>query len=200
MKRLHPYGWYLQYLFTCYIVFYFGIRFISNKKLRYGLWIGIALCSFLICSNLQGEQALSFLSGLFVAEYVCNEKNISPNYKHMLSGVGLLFMSVVLLAIKQLPAVRVYAHIYTLFNLCIKTSCVAGVLLVSGWKTVLYKPFVFLGGLSYALYLVHGYFMWIVSDNLTGYYLLNALILLAVSVAVAIMLNQIVVILQKRKA
>ena len=61
------------------------------------------------------------------------------------------------------------------------------------------KTFVFFGGLSYALYLVHGYFMWIVSDNLTGCYLLNSLILLAVSVAVAIMLNQIVVILQKRK-
>ena len=117
----------------------------------------------------------------------------------MLTGVGLLCMFVVLLAIKQLPAVRVYAHIYTLFNLCIKTSCVAGVLLVSGWKIVLKKTFVFFGGLSYALYLVHGYFMWIVSDNLTGCYLLNSLILLAVSVAVAIMLNQIVVILQKRK-
>lgn len=112
----------------------------------------------------------------------------------------MICLSVILLAIKQLPAVRVYAHIYTLFNLCLKTSCVAGVLLVSGWNTMFKRTICIFGALSYALYLVHGYFMWIVSDNMTGYYLLNALVLLAVSVAVAIMLNQIVVILQKRKA
>lgn len=198
IKMQHPYGWYLQYLFVCYVLFYFGMRFVPNARIRYAIWGMIATSTFMFCSNLQGEQAISFLAGILLAEHL-NGTFVSFNRRYMIAGGGLLILSVCLLSVKQLQIARVYPHVHTLLNLLLKTSCAAGLLLISGWRTIMKGIVCRFGILSYALYLVHGYFMWIVSSSVTGFYLLDAVIMLAASCAVAWILNQMIISFQKGK-
>lgn len=69
LKRLHPFGWYMQYLIACYLLFWLGVKYISNQKIRIGIWGILAIASFFLFGNLQGEQAISFLSGILFAKY-----------------------------------------------------------------------------------------------------------------------------------
>lgn len=199
IKMQNPYFWYLQYLLVCYVLFYLGMRFISDARIRYAIWGTIAAGTFVFCSNLQGEQAISFLSGILLAERLGDTTNMSCERRHAIAGGGgLLILSVCLLAVKQLPIARVYPHVYTLLNLLLKTSCAAGLLLISGFKPVMKRIVCQFGVISYALYLVHGYFMWIVSSGITGFYLLDTVLMLAVSLATAWILTQLISLLQKR--
>lgn len=198
IKMQHPYGWYLQYLLVCYVLFYLGMRFIEDTRIRYVIWGTVAASTFVFCSNLRGEQAISFLAGILLAEYLGDAANMSLGRRHAFAGGGLLILSVCLLAVKQLPIARVYPHVYTLLNLLLKTSCAAGLLLISGYKPVMKRIVCQFGVISYALYLVHGYFMWIVSSGVTGFYLLDAVLMLAVSLATAWVLTQLISFLKKR--
>lgn len=199
VKMLHPYSWYLQYLLICYALFYFVMRFVPEKRTRYLIWGAASMCSFVFCSNLQGEQAISFLAGLFAAEHMKESGQIAFTKKHLALGGFLLMVSVVLLAVKQLPFARIYDHVYTLFNLLLKSSCAAGLLLISGVKPVFKTSICWFGQLSYALYLIHGFFMWMVVQSVTGFYLLDSLVMLTASMVVSIILNQFLLLLQKRR-
>lgn len=199
LKMQHPYGWYLQYLFACYALFYLGMRFVMDTRIRYAAWCTIAVSTFVFCPNLQGEQAISFLAGIWLAEYLGNAPDTSFGRKQAIAGVGALILSACLLVVKQFPMIRMYPHVYTLLNLLLKTSCAAGLLLISGWRTIMKGIVSRFGMLSYALYLVHGYFMGIVASGVTGFYLLDAVVMLIASCATAWILHQMIQLLQKRK-
>ena len=68
VKKLNPYGWYMQYLAVCYILFYVVVRWISNKKIWFLIWGITAGLSFVFYPTLQAEQAISFIGGLSLAE------------------------------------------------------------------------------------------------------------------------------------
>lgn len=68
LKVLNANFWYLQYLVGCYLCFYGVTRFIKEVPVRFFVWGLSAVGSFFLFGNLQGEQAVSFLCGLAVAE------------------------------------------------------------------------------------------------------------------------------------
>lgn len=203
IKCMNPLGWYMQYLVVCYLIFWIGAKYIPNIKMRQLFWGIIAVTSFFVFSNLRAEQAVSFFSGLIVADYihsekVCNCSKFIGGYqalrkKHTIVCCMLLCTAIVLLAIKQLPVMRRQSHyIITMINLVMKVSCAAGCLLITKYIRPFQMLVSWLGQLSYALYLVHGYFMFFMEDNVLGKYAVNSLVMVMLSFASAVLLNEII--------
>jgi peptidoglycan/LPS O-acetylase OafA/YrhL len=201
----YPYGWYMWYLFLCYAVFWLTFRFLSSVRLRLFLLGALAIFSFFFFEGLQGEQALSFFAGVLWGTYdarVCErfslkEKNsyrkLTPKARTALLGGALLLLFVLLLAIKQIPAVRgQHPYLLTLLNLSMKFSCAVGILLVTWVLHPLARIIFHFGTISYPLYLTHGYFMFVVTENLLGGYILSSLLMVLISFTAATFLHYII--------
>lgn len=192
IRWLNPNGWYMQYLAVCYILFYIGMKYIDNKKVRMGLWCIIAFCSFILCGNLRAEQAVSFVLGLVVAEKYEYIEKITPKRKVVMS-VLLLLVGLILLSIKQIPVVRVQPQLLISFiNLLMKSSFMLAVILATTRLCFRINLIVFIGEISYPFYLIHGYFMWIIADNFTGYYFVNSMMMCTISFVLSIFANCII--------
>lgn len=192
IRWLSPIGWYMQYLFISYLIFYLGVRFIPNIIVRRIIWVGIAVCSFFFCGNLRAEQCVSFLLGVYMAEHYTDIKNFSFT-KRARNGVVFIFVATILLAVKQLPQVREQSHyVITLFNLLLKSGFMLGIILITSSVLLLPSLFKYFGKMSYELYLTHGYFLWIISENIFGKYLLNSLVMSAIGICSALVLNYLI--------
>lgn len=101
-------------------------------------------------------------------------------------------LAVILLAIKQLPIVRAQNHYWlTLLNLGMKISSAAGCLLITNRVRPLEKLILWFGRISYSLYLVHGYYMFIIGDNVLGDFVVNSIVMLVLSLGSAVIFNKV---------
>lgn len=193
IKIFNPLGWYMQYLAVSYFAFYIVVRFIPNVKLRFAIWGTIELLSFVLLPNLQAEQALSYISGLFLAE-IYHDKNLTfERRKTLILGVISLLLSMGFLATKQLPVVRNSTHyLITALNLMLKSMAAIGVICICSASKPVKKIIFWISGLSYALYLVHGYFLWIVAKRTFGNFFISAVAMLIISFVIALILNELV--------
>lgn len=200
IKRLNPLGWYLQYLVVCYIAFYVVVRWIPNISIRFAVWGTIAVLSFILCPNLQAEQAISFFCGLLVAEMSYRNRIFPINKKTVMVGIIALLVSIGLLAIKQLPVARAQSHyVTTVLNLLLKSSAAMGIICITMVWAPIKKVIMWVGSISYPLYLVHGYFMPIIGNNRFGNYYINSIVMLLISFALAIGLHILTKLFIKRK-
>lgn len=181
IKPINPNGWYMQYLLLCYILFYFGMRYIGNANIRKMVWVVCAVISFFACGNLRAEQSISFLLGIYAEEHHDKLKLTQPR-KAFYCGVGLMAVSIIFLAIKQVPSVRMCSPlIITFLNLILKSSFMLATVIITGQITVCRTIVHFFGNISYALYLIHGHFMWIIYESFTGSYLINSCLMVSIS-------------------
>lgn len=190
LKTLNPYEWYMQYIVICYLIFFFVCRFFHNKTARYSIWGTFSVASFVICGNLQGEQCLSFLGGIYAAEHINTLKSYNKK-KKIVIGFSLFVIAILFLLLKQTEFLRQQSHyIVTLLNLLIKSSAMLGTVFVTdSFRRI--KMFSFLGGISYFLYLIHAHLMWIIAQNLTENYLINIAVFTAVSVILSWMFDRL---------
>lgn len=173
IKMSHPYGWYMQYLFVCYLIFYLIFVLIKNEKFQNIVFIILGLVSFFIFPNLQAEQALSFVLGIIAARYI--DANTINKNKLILIGSCLIVLGIIFLAIKQIPYCRMANHyVITFLNLSLKLSLAMGVILISFIIGKYIKFLLPIGKISYELYLVHGYFIFVISKNLFKNFVLNS--------------------------
>lgn len=206
MKRLNPLGWYMQYLVVCYLLFWLGMKFIKNNKVRLSIWLSIAIISFFIFSNLRAEQAFSFFLGITVAniDVVLLCKRFEKK-KFLTVGFLLEGLFVFLLVLKQMPMIRAQHHYFiSAINLVMKLSCALGLMLITMYLHPVKKVISWIGSISYSLYLVHGYFMGIMENRFVRSFLLNFLangIVMAVaSFAVAALLHYTIAYLKQHKS
>jgi peptidoglycan/LPS O-acetylase OafA/YrhL len=188
IKIINPNGWYMQYLLTCYTIFYFGMKYIDNEKARMALWNICAVTSFFMCKNLQGEQCLSFILGIyFEANYV--KIKSAKSQKVIYYAISTMTISTIVLGIKQIPAIRAQPSlVITFMNMLIKSGFMLGIVALTSQSIIAPNIFWFFGKISYAWYLIHGYFMWIISNNITGNYMINSFAMIIVSLFLATML------------
>lgn len=202
----YPYGWYMWYLFLCYAFFWLAFRFLPGERSRLCALGGLSLLSFFLFRSLQGEQALSFFIGVLWGTYDARvlrsgvgaeshspEGRMPRKTRMLLVGGALLLVFVVLLAVKQIPAVRAqHSYLLTLLNLVMKLSCAVGILFVTWVVHPLTKPLFFVGTISYPLYLTHGYFMFAVTERLLGGYITSSLLMLVMSFIAAVLLHYVI--------
>lgn len=191
IKSLTPYGWYMQYLFICYILFYIGNRFVCSGKIRMFLWEVISVISFCICGNLRAEQSISFLCGIIVSQNVKFFAGITTKKKTNW-GIALIICSVFILGIKQADYIREFPLATTFLNILIKCGFMFGVILCSSNNRVFLSGFIFFGHISFMLYLIHCYLMIIVANNITGIFLINASIMCVLSILIAMVANYLI--------
>lgn len=150
-------NWYLQYLLLCYIAFY-----ISHKwfyKFRWLLMICFFFLLFAFWGNIQAEQSCSFLIGCLMAEKAKLFKWIVENIKGIF--IFSLFVGFLLLAVKQLSFVRTLMDNVSLvnhaINMVMKTSFAISVMMLVRllWPQINGRLAMFIGKISYELYLVH---------------------------------------------
>lgn len=158
-------GWYLEYLFLWYVIFYLvNLLKISEKyKLHIFMVIAIILAIYFnFTSSIKFEQSFSFLTGIFIAQKNWDCKK----YINKKNGLGALGIATIVLAIKQLEFIRQSSKfVLNIIDLCIKWFGMVGVLIVIyivfSWikekQNYSMKGLVFIGTISYELYLVHGY-------------------------------------------
>ena len=150
-------NWYLQYLLLCYLSFY-----ISHKWFYHFRWLlmgGIFILSFVFWGNIQAEQSCSFLIGCLIAEKAKLFKWIVEKIKVIF--IFSLFLGISLLAVKQLSIVRTLMDNVSLvdhaINMVMKTSIAISVMMLVRlfWSQINGRLAMFIGKISYELYLVH---------------------------------------------
>lgn len=150
-------NWYLQYLLLCYLLFY-----ISHKwfyKFRWLLLSCFFILSFAFWGNIQAEQSCSFLIGCLIAEKAKLFKWIVEKIKVIF--IISLFLGISFLAVKQLSLVRSLMDNVCLvdhaINMVMKTSIAISVMMLVRllWSQLNGRLTMFIGKISYELYLVH---------------------------------------------
>lgn len=200
IRPAYSYGWYMQYLFGCYLIFWLVFKFIKRENIRIITLCSLSVCSFFVFDGLRGEQAFSFVAGVLTAMLGHNK---APRCKRtMVLSIIALFVSVVLLAVKQHPVVRQQnPYILTALDLLIKSLAAAGLIYltyaIDFIEKYFGKVFSFFGKISYVLYLIHGYLIIIIRDDLLGNYIINSVVFAVVAIAVAYIVNLVVKSLQK---
>ncbi len=155
INPLHPYGWYLRYLFVCYIIFYiiFKLKF-SNKIKGVATTIICAIIS-LYMGYLEQIAMFAFSLGVLLAIYK-KEDYEKKNLKFVMS-ISLL-IGITLLGIKQLEIIRNGNKILFIGIEIIEIYALS--LFVIIFIYLFYKFFrgaKTISAISYELYLVHAY-------------------------------------------
>lgn len=154
---LNSTNWYLQYLLLCYLSFY-----ISHKwfyKFRWLLLSCFFILSFVFWGNIQAEQSCSFLIGCLMAEKAKFFKWIVEKIKVIF--IFSLFLGISFLAVKQLSFVRTIMDNVSLvdhsINMVMKTFIAISVMMLVRllWSQLNGRLAMFVGKISYELYLVH---------------------------------------------
>lgn len=157
--------WYVRYIFYCYIVFYVT-SFIPKPTYRVCAIAVVAVASIVLLQYEEGEQWASFLLGVLLSEYKStfarhNAINRKYNWIIFILGVGFL-------ALKQTGWYRGLEVDDTIVSSCL-VNIIQSIVKVSfaafiiNWM-ILHKTtrkihlLVFLGGISYELYLVQMFF------------------------------------------
>ena len=186
IRICHPYGWYLQWLFAWYLLAYVMIRFVKNQRVVTICLIGISIVCLIFHTNLRAEQAFSFSSGMILAMNRVYIKQIEDQQKKLL-GIIFLVIGVGMFGFRQTAYVRVeHMELYKYINLVMKLSLAYSILIGVYFVCIGNKVWKWVGKYAYALYLLHAYFIFIISNNLCGNFILNTAIFLAISFLAAI--------------
>lgn len=197
-------NWYLQYLLLCYLSFY-----ISHKwfyKFRWLLLSCFFILSFAFWGNIQAEQSCSFLIGCLIAEKAKHFKWIVEKIKVIF--IFSLFLSISFLAVKQLSLVRTLMENVSLvdhaINMIMKTSIAISVMLLVRllWSQINVRLAMFIGKISYELYLVHLFIVIGYCRIIGNMPLVSILVFVACSFLLSYLLylvdNKIIVLYKKR--
>ena len=160
IKSLYHNGWDLQYLVLWYIVYYCVMRITEyykiTKNVRIIIFVVIWIIFFGVLDEIRAEQSLSFLKGILLSELKEKWKNIViPQIWSFLISIDIVF-----LAIKQLDITH-NAHqiVYNTVQMFIKWPIALGVIVSCYFvsKKTNMRWFIFVGSISYELYLVYEY-------------------------------------------
>ena len=165
----HHNGWYLNYLLTCYIVFYLVIRVPFLTKHKIIVFTVLSVASFFLLREIKAEQSMSFLTGIALSEY--KESELIRKRLNWKIGIPFLITGIATLAIKQTDFIRNADQIiYNFVQLLIKLPCGLGLclIIISIAKKLNLRIFAIIGAISYELYLVHGYVLQWVNVSFAG--------------------------------
>ena len=164
IKPQHPYGWYLRYLFICYIIFWiiFSLKISNRVK---GI-MTLVIC--VIVSAYMGylEQIAMFAFSLGVLFGIYGKESYKKKKLIFLMFISLL-IGIISLGVKQLEVIRRGNQIIFISIEIIEIYMLS--LFVIIFIYLFYKLFrggKIINNMSYELYLVHGYtIIWLKSAS-----------------------------------
>ena len=165
IEPVAEYYWYISYISVWYFLFYMILRF-APVKWQSGLFLSCAVLLFLVLPELQAEQSLSFIAGVFLSRF----RNNILRRVGLWQSIGLLLLGIALLVVKQIPVVRLLpTPAFKLLQLGIKLSIASALILLTwyGRRLLPMVAFIRIGNYSYEIYLIHAYTIGILTWNLT---------------------------------
>lgn len=156
IQPLHPFGWYMRFLFVWYILYYVS-TFTGKYKLSLLLIASIVIwCLF---NSLHAQNAFSFVVGVMMAQL----KVLESLWKRKYVLIGLV-ISVVFFIFRDYTKNH-YHDIHLLWNsvsliyyvALIMTVVISYKLLSISNVKLPYKGLTIIGVYSYEMYLIHGY-------------------------------------------
>jgi len=109
--------WYVSFLFYNYVLLFLCFKSKILYKYRYLIFALFAVCLFLFDNRIRGEQCLSFISGMLLSYYKDKISNfLSENRLLSLIEGGLLFLSITVLALKQVGTARAYIETFPIIQ------------------------------------------------------------------------------------
>lgn len=187
IRPVHPFGWYMQCLFLYYIGFYLAHKLFGSKRTgRYIVLLAVLLIQFVFFKSLFKQQAFTFVFGVLVADSIKFREKATQK---LAFGALALAVGVACLLVRQTPFMRT---LYWLHEVCFSIQVLAlsvGTVNVVGWlctkiKPIFFESALYLGVISYEIYLYHAWiYTWVSSRPIS--YLMIALFF-AGSVVVAV--------------
>lgn len=191
IKPMQPYGWFMSYIISMYLIFYIVQSAKISQKIRDSIYFLIACIILFAMPDIEAEQSFSFFIGVFYAFYTMNFKEkISDKKISLKLGLVFIFLSIFALSLKQLYFIRnAYPVIFNTIQLIIKLCGALGLILIvySLQRYISKFNFSLFSTLSFELYLVHGYTIKVL-ENLNY---LNIIIFFVLTIIFAIMLKLI---------
>lgn len=169
IKPLYHNGWYLQYLFLWYFIFYVVRRADLLDDYRMIIFTVVSLVLFFLLREIKAEQSFSFILGILLSE----RKVLHKKLFNIRFGLSSMLLGIFCLAIKQLPLIRSAPQILMhLVQLGIKLPIGFGLIILC-WLVVRKRKrigvaFEAVGIISFELYLIHGYSLNVVPKNVGG--------------------------------
>lgn len=153
---LHPFGWYMRYLFVWYILYYV---YSFADKYRLHLLLASGVVAWLVLDSLHAQNAFSFVFGVGLARMRSFQVLLKKSY--VLLGI----VSCIILFITRDYIKNHYYEMHLLWNtvslafyLVLTLTSVFGYKVLSNTNIKFpYTGLYWVGIFSYELYLVHGY-------------------------------------------
>ena len=153
-------AWFLHYLLILYVCYWLINKFLYKREIRAVCWAIIAALTLIFGSDLEREQALSFVLGILISAN--KEKIIACLGKrnNMIMVTSLSYaVSFGFLFLKHTAYIRsLFGTIpYALIQIGIKMPLAIGIMMLVYSLSNLFNsaPFKWLGKISFELYLVH---------------------------------------------
>ncbi len=166
---IKPSYWFVAFIFLQYIVFWTFSRLLRKRRI-------LALClfsliSFLLLREIEAEQAFSFTIGVLISTHKHKLLNTGSG-TYLAFAIVLLVIGLAALALKQDSTIRSFrgTPIYNLVQLFIKVPIGLSLSIFFLVFKPLFKAssiIIFLGKISYELYLVHMKFIPLLNKSVT---------------------------------
>lgn len=179
--------WYIGYLLKWYVIFWATTKYIY--KYRMPIMILCALFFLILMPNLEAEQSLSFVFGVWVSISADKIKELKPRHIIYL-GIASFIVGASFLALKQMPAIRAHEsdYIYNIVQLFIKLPFAISIMSAVWFFPTIWhsRLLLFAGAVSYEVYLLHMPFY-----PMTNGSILYAIALIAASLLAAALFHRL---------
>lgn len=173
-----------------YVAYWFAINF--AYRFRWMLFAAFGILSLVLLPSLQIEQALSFPCGIWLSEH--KEWLAEKSRKWFMAVACLLFfVGTVTLGFKQTGAVRAHMEYAPYIDLFTKLPYALVAVIILRPIRILknHRLLVFMGGITYELYLVHMQCLRLIETSTPLSTLLTTILFFAISFAGAWVLNKV---------
>lgn len=189
IRTIHPFGWYMQCLFLYYLGFYLANRLCRNNKPgKYAILSALCVVLFLCFRSLFKQQVFPFVFGVLIADdRKLREKLVSAP----LNGLLCLIAGAMCLLVRQTAVVRslvwVHESVFAIQVLLLTLGTVNAMnWLYAHSRSVLLKPALLLGVVSYEIYLYHGWILDRISEETVSYLTITLFFIGSIAIAIAI--------------
>lgn len=174
--------WYLQFIMCWYIIYYF-ISFVKERKTKNLLMFIMSVCFSILNKDitLYLWQILSFPMGVLISEYSIEIKNKLVDKKYILTTSVFFIMSILSLGFKAVSINRTYnQEIMAQIAMSISVSMF---IVFASYKLLsfrVWKIIKWAGGISYELYLVHPFFLYMLLGSKSILVLITFIIIISI--------------------
>lgn len=152
--RINSVYWFVGYIMQWYVVYWFAVNY--AYRYRWILFSLFSIISFIFLPVLQIEQAMSFPCGIWMSEHKEWLTSKSRTWLASIAGI-LLILGTAALAFKQTAIVRAHMDYAPYVDFFIKLPWALTIVIALRPLCILtnHRLLVFIGGITYELYLVH---------------------------------------------